>query len=340
MQKLEINKYGSIIGWLCNLCNGYNDILEFHCNYCRNNRDKDLLQAEISALYSRNNWSYFGTWDLDLMPTNKIDRSEEGFKKLFNSEIVLVQGMSLEALEEHIKELEDIAYESRVRLQAASNNKKNRVFKLSEEEREKLISQPDFDASERSKLELPKRERRTKADKLLENLAGLGLDDEAVKALMGKVKIDENRSASKTSDVTRVLVDRNRATFNKEERVNPSNNTQESLLAEYITLISASDWKQATMNLPALGVDGAVLESIERNCKEAELRIYEKYRTVGHIAWKTKIMQTHLVELNNGNNNMPELQVQNSGSLAKSSPEAESQIQNQKDNSEDWNPFK
>jgi hypothetical protein len=268
--------------WICNSCNLHN----FQANdYCADYKCHKSRGFKLSRLeYWRAFYETFGVY-LN-MPAK--DRGEELFKQFFNHENTLVSAMSFEELEKHIEELEDIAYEARVRLQAASGNRKNRVFQMSEEERDKLISQPDFTSSEKSKLDLPKRERRTKADRFLENIANLGLDEATTKALLANVKVDDKPAPK--------LVDKWKS---KEETVVPtSNNTQEALLNEYITLTDPKDWKQACMNLEALGINGLMREAIERNCNEACDRLYERYRTIGHIAWKTKIMQAHLKEYN------------------------------------------
>lgn len=116
--------------------------------------------------------------------------------RFFNSETTeVVPDMDLETLSNHIQELEMIAFEAKSRLQAATQNKRERVAKLRLAEREKLISNPDISGSDALTAVSKRKERLSKADKLKQTLGSLGISTEDLKSIMGNIKIDETKIA-------------------------------------------------------------------------------------------------------------------------------------------------
>ena len=70
---------------------------------------------------------------------------EELHAKFFNDETLnVVSSMDLVQLEEHIHTLEMIAFEAKVRLQSSVANKRERVAKLRQAERDALIFDPNL----------------------------------------------------------------------------------------------------------------------------------------------------------------------------------------------------
>lgn len=128
------------------------------------------------------------------------DQLKELHARFFNNEATeIVPNMELEQLSAHIQELEMIAFEAKTRLQAATQNKRERVAKLRLAEREKLISNPDISGSDAITAVGKRKERLSKADKLKQTLGALGISTDDMKSIMGNIKIDESKIAPKVA---------------------------------------------------------------------------------------------------------------------------------------------
>lgn len=128
---------------------------------------------------------------------------EELHARFFNDETTnVVANMDLAQLEEHIHTLEMIAFEAKVRIQGATANKRERVAKLRQSERDRLVSNPGISGSDALAAIAARKEnlntadkkaklRQTKADKAVESLAALGMSSEEIAKILGKAKIAE-----------------------------------------------------------------------------------------------------------------------------------------------------
>ena len=268
--------------WICSLCNSGN--IDSFCHYCKAWKSKAYKLSEFSINHEIS-MRLLSTGGVFKMP---IDRDEALFMKFFNHEDVMVKDMSIEQLSAHIDELENIIYEAKVRHQKSTGVRKNRVERLSQEERDKLITNPDFNSSERSKLEIPKRDKRSRADKLLDDLTKLGIDPLTRNALIGNVIVNEETKAepirpknqSQTSTVDRVLVDR-RVSFNENSK--RAVNTHTSLLNEYLSNNNGEYWKNSCIRLDVIE-PGLVKDILTTNALTAEKVLLERYRTIFLLA--------------------------------------------------------
>jgi len=126
------------------------------------------------------------------MSEQNMTEREQLFARFFTEEVKLVTEMSIEEIGRRIEELEQIAFEARVKVQAADKVKKERVAKLSESEREKLISSPELTVSDAINAIDKRKKRLSAADKLLDNLLKLGLSREEALQQMGAIKVTES----------------------------------------------------------------------------------------------------------------------------------------------------
>lgn len=292
MQRLEFNHNGRISGWICAQCKLYNDILREVCCYCLiEKRDGGLEYVSELTRAQRTGMA------ID-------DKDVELFTKFFNDEARVVNGMDLPTLMAHIEELEKIAFEAKARISKASGEKRARIDKLSKEEREKLINNPELDIANSDSLIRKRAERISKADKMINNFAGLGLPEEVIKSLMSNVKIDETANNGKGSG-TPALPPKQQFTFNKPSATNEKkvNDTQESLLADVSGrlidgLVAISVCEKAKENLANVMIQHAIepthkdvvkanealQAAITKVRKEEDL--VEAAKTAGHIANK------------------------------------------------------
>lgn len=178
--RLELNK-GKPQGWICRFCNGYNDICTPYCRYCQ-----AYLGVAYEGLLARVKIQRLGGY-YQMNTAGK--KEEELFKEFFDSEERVIANMDWQALESHIEDLELIVYEGRVRLQKATGERRARKEKLSKEDREKLISNPDY-KSDRDSLKPAPREKISRADKLYADMTKLfgGNSDLAKSMILDNLK--------------------------------------------------------------------------------------------------------------------------------------------------------
>ena len=282
----EKHNRGLLLGWICKFCNGYNDLLREYCIYCQvytSFRDSELDLVAYATQERR-----LGLNTMSEKPNT--ERGEALFSELFNHEQSQVANMTFEQLNEHINELENIAFEARTRLRSASKNQKERILNLSQEERDKLISKNyPFDSSERSNLNLPKREKTTKADKMQNELLALGLPQEQVDDMLRNIRIKEDLKDRKDNP-HKYLTNGTRAIPEQEElKARPSSttfsrSTQNSLFKEFLSInLKPELVKQALVNVEVLqssGLDEVSLDVIKTSVNEAKAKLTETYNTM------------------------------------------------------------
>lgn len=176
---------------------------------------------------------------------------EELHARFFNNESTqVVPDMDLAQLEEHIHELEMIAFEAKVRIQSATANKRERVAKLRQSERDRLISNPGISGSDALATIAARKEnlntadkkaklRQSKADKAFDSLAALGMSGEEIAKILGKAKLAEPKEKNPTPKPSFTEVNREQA----EARMN------RELVKEAIEVISDKPKVSAEPNL-------------------------------------------------------------------------------------------
>jgi len=190
--KIERDSSGRIIGWICDSCKLYNDLLRFTCHYtpCQTHRPKELDNLARVVVFLRQGCHVH------------MRLSEEEFKELhkrfFNEEITFltVNEMSIQQLEAHIEELELIAVEAKVKIQAAQETKRTRTAKLREQQRDSdgNFSAADFSDSIAAR-QRQARDKTTKAKRgtakleaLLKTYEELGITGAALDEVKNKLR--------------------------------------------------------------------------------------------------------------------------------------------------------
>ena len=218
--------------WYCSSCKAHNDILDLTCRYyfelCQTYRPIPLEKfAGWISLKRRGDLVDVKYPDQTRLPGEQRMRHtekelEELHARFFNNEsTVVVPNMDLAQLEEHIHELEMIAFEAKVRIQSATANKRERVAKLRQSERDRLISNPGISGSDALATIAARKEnlntadkkaklRQTKADKAVESLAALGMSSEEIAKILGKAKVAEPKEKTPTPKPTPSFTEVNR----------------------------------------------------------------------------------------------------------------------------------
>jgi hypothetical protein len=165
--------------WACNCWKCNNTLVD---GFCGGNKEASRLEfyrvANETIAHER-------------MSEQNMTEREQLFARFFTEETKLVSEMSIEEIGRRIEDLELIAFEARAKVQAADKIKKERVAKLSESEREKLISSPELAVSDAISAIDKRKKRLSAADKLLDNLLKLGLSREEALQQMGAIKVTE-----------------------------------------------------------------------------------------------------------------------------------------------------
>ena len=147
-------------GWHCQHCNGYNDILQHRCIYCYAGKPFALRDLSIAVLHNRQG---------EHMSEDKI----ELHKKLFAEEAILIKDMDNEQLRLRRDEFASILFEARVRLNSMDHEERTRKDKgswLVSSDESVIVSDSIRGVKEREK-------RKTKFDKLREDMKSLGIAD-------------------------------------------------------------------------------------------------------------------------------------------------------------------
>lgn len=145
---------------------------------------------------------------------NKMTEKEQLFQKFFNGagEKIDAVKMTLEQIMAWEQELELICLEAKATLQKVSQVKRERVEKLSQSERDKLITKPDILVSDALNGVKRRADKLSKADKLRESLRSLGLSEEEIIQQMSGIKIDETKK--KVNEPVKLMDDAKKFTFN------------------------------------------------------------------------------------------------------------------------------
>lgn len=130
------------------------------------------------------------TYDITLYWTRErrikeLTANEDKFAQFFNAEAVFVSSMSAIELEEHIQELEEIAFEAKARLTAAKTNKRDRDAKRFVGGDWSITpTNPDPNVTDTINKVKLRGQRMTKLDKMRDKLAALGIEDKEIEQMI------------------------------------------------------------------------------------------------------------------------------------------------------------
>jgi hypothetical protein len=226
--KLEISQ-GYIEGYICDSCNGYNDILQRHCIYCNSYRDREVNQDgfERSAILRRGILLYY---DVGESTTMDNDKRVELHSKFYTKANELISNMSYEQQVAWEEELEMIVIEAKASIQASSQKRREKQASMTKEERDRLITNPDMSVSEGLLAPKVRKDRQSKADQLVAGMAGMGISPEMINQLMSGITPGKTiASETKKKDFV----------FNAEEKEKANTNgatRQEDLLNEILSM--------------------------------------------------------------------------------------------------------
>ena len=163
----EVFSGGHLVGWKCFTCGEYNDLLRPVCRSC--NKQFRPANLETKAVIEQERRTGLSKMDKDLA---------EKHAAFFNAERILIKDMDWETLKNHRKELEDIAREARARLTAIDTEERERTAHLKTSDKEWLLSHntPDVNVSDAISAVKTRKDRMSKADKLLAAMKDLGID--------------------------------------------------------------------------------------------------------------------------------------------------------------------
>lgn len=173
-------------GWNCQICKGYNDILNITCIFCFSDKpewitDEYQIRVEINR----------GIFYQRLLLT--MTKDEELFAKYYTAGKILVESMTDDALLTHISDLKEILLEARAHMQAATDKiRESRKGK----NKDWLVSvETDQVTSEAIAAVSVRKDRMSKLDKLREQLLKGGMDEEIVNEMIRNM----NSKATETS---------------------------------------------------------------------------------------------------------------------------------------------
>lgn len=238
----------------CKDCGLTNSKLNTFC-YCGQSRGFTLSRLETNAEI-RLWYQYHDLWvqniiggDIDTMTT---DERVELHSKFYKEAVTLIQDMSYEQQIAWEEELEKIVVEAKAKLQASTTKRREKEAGMSKADRDKLISRPDMTVTEGLTVPKVRKDRMSKAEKLLEtykDMVAAGLMTQAdVDTMMGTIKVDDSKGQTLASATGKTADDRT-YTFNgdfgkggteKEPAQPKSEDTQEGLLADLLEMVDMS----------------------------------------------------------------------------------------------------
>lgn len=182
------------IGWFCDIHNMFNDVITYHCAYCKYCKRPEILEQVANYTRVKRLGLLMASDDKDL------------FIRLFAAEKLLIADMDMVTLSSRKEELRTIIIQAKIRTAAIDDEERNRKAKMSAEQREWLLSGDGNDPNVTDAIKTVKKraERMSKADKLQKDLAGLGIDTAEIQGLMSKVT-QKQISSSVTTTSSRVM---------------------------------------------------------------------------------------------------------------------------------------
>jgi hypothetical protein len=172
--------------WNCEICKGYNDVLNNHCVFCKAYKP-DWITSKHQALIEidRGIFDWYGI--LEGRVNNTVTPNEELFAKFYSEEMLLVQGMNDADLDEHIHELESIAREAKSRITAATENKRTRAAKSGNKSWKVEPLGPDPTVTDSLNKVKQRSQRMSKLDKMRDSMAALGIPQSELDQMLSKM---------------------------------------------------------------------------------------------------------------------------------------------------------
>lgn len=196
--KLVFKNHVGLVGYNCQSCNTYNDILTLHCNYCKVcNLSPEIIRQSYAIRILRAG-EFIGMKNDDIV---------ELHMQFFNHERVMIKDLDTIQMHERREELRKIAFEAKARLTAHDEEERLRNANRSAEQKQWLLSSTTNDPNVTDAINAVKtrKARMSSADKNLAVLQNLGIANaDALVAAMIKNKT----GAAISSTASRVLVDK------------------------------------------------------------------------------------------------------------------------------------
>jgi len=127
-----------------------------------------------------------------------MNPQEELFAKFYNIERVLVKDMDIQTLREHRQELQQIAFEAKARLVAADQEDKERKARTSNKEWLVTDTTQPYDVSAAINVVKVRQARMSKADKMVEQLRKINMDEDTIKEMVSNITKKATDSKLKT----------------------------------------------------------------------------------------------------------------------------------------------
>ena len=225
---------GYVEGYYCSQCNGYNDILNLHCVHCNDYRDREYnhLEFEFNTILRRGIIISYEKGFHSNMDNNK---RVELHSQFYAQAGKLIESMTYDQLLAWEEELETIVIEAKASMQRSSAERREKQQRMSKEERDRLISNPELSVSDGLLAPKLRKDRMSKADKITADMAGMGIPLDMINQLMNNI-IPGKTAISEIPEEKKSL---SQFSFNRE--VKPNGNTQESLLADLLSMVDLSE---------------------------------------------------------------------------------------------------
>lgn len=271
--KLELDQ-GIVIGYLCSKCNGYNDILRGYCIHCNSYRDNDrnYFPFEVSTILSR---GILIEYPIRSKMTND-DRVELHAKFYAQAgEEIRINNMTYDQLVAWEEELEQLVIEAKAKMQRSSQERRERQQKMTKEERDRLISNPDMTVTEGLTAPKLRKDRQTKADKMAADFAAMNIPAEMINALMAGISPGKT-AVSEVSEEKKEEHRKERGfTFNKNSN-GTSGTTQDTLLAEVLSSADLSSSNVDYLERKYSIASEIVVKTASRQVPEKMLELYNR----------------------------------------------------------------
>lgn len=246
--------------WKCEICKGYNDILNMSCSFCKADVPSWITaKYQMSVEFDRGIFDSFGVLASarPAEPEGRVKKllmtpNEELHAKFFSEEAVLVLDLSDADLDEHIHELETIAREAKARILAASQEKRTRAAKSGNKAWKVEPLGPDPTVTESLNKVKQRSGRMSKLDGMRAKMAALGIPDSELDQMMAKMVAQARKDPKALKEEARLKAEL------KEPPQPPTIVTEEERLARI----------QRRRDLDA---EDARIEKEEKEKKEAEL---------------------------------------------------------------------
>ena len=196
--KLKVGTRGIILGYLCDSCKGYNDILTIHCSLCKTYSDisqtfrwKVAVEREISIQW--------GGEDSSMTNDERIELHSKFYKEA--GEQIALKAMDYRQCVEWEEQLEHIIIEAKAKAQRSQQHRRELKDRMSKEERDRLITLPDLSIKEGILVPAQRKSRQSDADKMVAEMTRMGMSPDDINKLMvniipAKMQVSEKKDSN------------------------------------------------------------------------------------------------------------------------------------------------